>query len=336
MTTIRHVWDYSPETEAQHIIWTAYQIKNGFYFSKGWLLSPSPVPRHTRVVYFPKKNYDTIPHFWDKAMKMCEGVLINDKEYVKQVAHLFKSDTLNFIKLKRDWDKVYAQFVSGLQDIMPGIFEGVDTIEIRPVNYGVRSTAFSKYVNPMHPEQHIVVYVRSDMDISDIASSILIDRLHKDSTYSHFIWEEKMAIKDFIINNTKIKKLFPQHIGTISTIRQKQQAKLVKASNQYFKSLGLAQKTLLEIIDNQIVLNGSPLLLSPIEKNVLCFLIRKSGSVVSFDQIGDVMWGDESSNKFSLYAIAKVIERIRHKIEKKGIYPEIIQTKRSEGYVLLG
>ena len=72
--------------------------------------------------------------------------------------------------------------------------------------------------------------------------------------------------------------------------------------------------------------------LSPTEKIILRLLIQKAGGVVTFDEFGNELFGDE--NDFSLYAISKNIERLRNKLEANGISGSYIQTLRSKGYVL--
>jgi DNA-binding response OmpR family regulator len=56
--------------------------------------------------------------------------------------------------------------------------------------------------------------------------------------------------------------------------------------------------------------------------------------VVTYDQIGDWFWGEEATEKYSLYSIAKIMEKIRKKIKDTGVYQELIFTIRGQGYVV--
>ena len=67
---------------------------------------------------------------------------------------------------------------------------------------------------------------------------------------------------------------------------------------------------------------------------MLRLLIQKRRRIVKHDEIGYSLWKNECQEKFSLYAIAKVIERIRVTIENSGVHPGIIETRRNQGFVL--
>ena len=71
------------------------------------------------------------------------------------------------------------------------------------------------------------------------------------------------------------------------------------------------------------------------EHKVFTQLIKHKREIVCFDKIGKVIWGGEFYDKFSIFAITKLIERLRKKIKKIGISSEIIQTVRKRGYVLI-
>jgi len=57
--------------------------------------------------------------------------------------------------------------------------------------------------------------------------------------------------------------------------------------------------------------------------------------VVSFDEIAEIIWGEDYYDKFSEYAITKTMQRLREKIALMGVFPQIIQTVKKSGYVLL-
>ena len=72
--------------------------------------------------------------------------------------------------------------------------------------------------------------------------------------------------------------------------------------------------------------------LNPTEKILLKHFIEKENQVVSFDEIADIIF--KSDEEYSLYAIAKKIERLRNKLEENGISGSYIQTLRGQGYLL--
>ena len=75
--------------------------------------------------------------------------------------------------------------------------------------------------------------------------------------------------------------------------------------------------------------------LSNQERAVLSKLINSKNHIVTFDSLGDLLWGDQVAHKYSLYAISKVIENLRKKLIDFGLYKEVILTKRKQGYCLI-
>lgn len=62
------------------------------------------------------------------------------------------------------------------------------------------------------------------------------------------------------------------------------------------------------------------------------FLNRKN-EVVNYYRIGEILWKDEF-DKFSLWAISRLIFRIRYKLQKLGFNPNLLENVRGEGYRL--
>ena len=107
----------------------------------------------------------------------------------------------------------------------------------------------------------------------------------------------------------------------------KQSSELEKVSKRYLEKLGFRQEEIKININNPIFTKQ--------EKDVLGALIRNAGQIVSFDDMADIIWKDNSDQKFSLEAIAKIIQNIRIKIRTLGIIKEIIFTKRGSGYLYI-
>ena len=61
-------------------------------------------------------------------------------------------------------------------------------------------------------------------------------------------------------------------------------------------------------------------------------LIKNKNSIVTFDQIADILF--DTYEKYSLFAISKAMQRLRDKIEQNEISGSFIQTVRGRGYLL--
>jgi hypothetical protein len=68
------------------------------------------------------------------------------------------------------------------------------------------------------------------------------------------------------------------------------------------------------------------------ERRVLAELIKQKGEAVTYENIGTIMWGSHS-DRFSLWSIAKLIERVRKKISAVGIARTTIKNVSGKGYL---
>lgn len=70
------------------------------------------------------------------------------------------------------------------------------------------------------------------------------------------------------------------------------------------------------------------------EKKVLTYFMNNKNQLVTFEEIGDIIWDNKQTDKYSLHAISKLISRVRKKISKTGISQQLIHTEKGKGYVL--
>ena len=81
-----------------------------------------------------------------------------------------------------------------------------------------------------------------------------------------------------------------------------------------------------------LVINGKEIGLTKKEYELLEFLIRNKGIVVSREQIFDNVWGINSNSQMRMVDIQ--ISHLRDKIEKDTKNPQIIKTVHGFGYIL--
>nr|MBP9818273.1 winged helix-turn-helix domain-containing protein [Candidatus Shapirobacteria bacterium] len=121
-------------------------------------------------------------------------------------------------------------------------------------------------------------------------------------------WHRRQAVAEYLIDQT-IPKL---------------SRKIIEDSQVFLTKLGFAP--------------GIPTInftdFSPQESALLKILVGKQGEIVTFDQTAEIIWGQDSFDKYSPQAMAKVIENIRHKLRGQNINRELIHTKRGFGYCL--
>lgn len=74
--------------------------------------------------------------------------------------------------------------------------------------------------------------------------------------------------------------------------------------------------------------------LTKLQKQILKTMLQNPESYISYDQIADIIWGNNSSDKYSLQAINQHISRLRSKLTEIGLHQKTIKSIRSRGYKL--
>jgi len=106
---------------------------------------------------------------------------------------------------------------------------------------------------------------------------------------------------------------------------------------EFIKTKPSEKDEYLKVKDNIIYLKDLPAsdVFNPQETRLLKALLVKQGYMLTVDQLGEIIWGKNNSEKFSLWAINKLISRVRTKFTQYGLPKKLIQTIPKQGYMLL-
>jgi DNA-binding winged helix-turn-helix (wHTH) protein len=109
-----------------------------------------------------------------------------------------------------------------------------------------------------------------------------------------------------------------------------------KKLNQFFKQKPSEEIEALTIKDNLIYLKGfsAQHLFNPQETRLLKGLLENRDRLLTYDQLGEIIWGRLNEKRFSLWAINKLISRLRKKFILHGLPKGLIQTIPKQGYLL--
>jgi len=181
------------------------------------------------------------------------------------------------------------------------------------------------------------------MDISHIAEAILSALVHEplnkqyQNNWQEDNWSEKEAVVDGLMTIGAFNHLFPGYQTTMSSSGISADVKLAKESKDYLRHYGIEDGPVCTLVDNIIYIKGknASQYFTSVEQQILTQLIQKRENIVSFEEMADIMWKRESIERYSPWAIAKMMQRLKHKLCLLGVVPELIQTKRKRGYVLL-
>lgn len=334
-------WEYSTKTEAERLIHSAHQIVVGFFKTNNFIVLPyNPNINNALLVTFPDLQYHKIKRFWKRAknINVNNYPFITDTSLLSQVIDLLENANLpvaNFEKTKRLWNKTEKEIVNCIYNVLPQKKGIIKRITIFPTSFGT-SSSFS-WINK---SGEIIINLRDDQGLHSITEAIITALTRKD-VYEKLegIWQESEIITDYLITETSIAEVLQKYedpkvyAPTIKGTRIKEQTKLMRKSDEFYKKLGIPFEKPFGYNGLVPEIFGKPIEnLTEIEKKVLLSLIRNSNTVTGVDDIGSVMF--KSEDNFSLYAIAKTMQRLRDKLEANGISGSYIQTLRGRGYIL--
>lgn len=346
---IKFIW--SLKTEIIRIIYTSQSIQSNFYQKNNFYILPFPIKKHiirkyhSNIVIFPNLNFNKISNYWKKIQNInisCWDIC-KDKNLINQISDQLKELNLpppNTNLLKKNWKKIQNIFFKKLKQILGEELQ-IEEIIIYPTYFG--STMSYNVINKY--SRKIKIYLRIDQDIISIIKGILSSLL---SEKIFFNIKPSFMEKEFLINwliyKSSLKKIFKSFLKksnfkpTSSIIKNKQEIKILKKiSNNFLKKFNFNNLEInnFYIKNNLIYFDDKPFDLYNFtwqEKRVLFNFIKNKNKIISFDEIYALI--SKNQNNFSLYALAKFIERLRKKLESKKINPSVIKTIRKQGYVL--
>ncbi len=343
LTTMKSVttWEYSLDTEAKRILHTAHQTYVGFYKNNGFIVLPKKVTTfNSNTVVLPELDFNSIPKFWKLVSKIdiYANPMVIDSNLLSKFNELLSRQKLqipDYNRTKEIWEKAEKEIIEVIYDVLPDKKGKIKKITINPTKTGT-VCSFDWTENGEY-----FVLLRDDQGIHKIVEA-LVTSLTREDVYEKLsgLWQESEIIADFLITQTKIAKVLEKYDGvdkytaTIKSLRVKDVGKLNTLSDEYYRKLRMPN------YDTPFSLNGltpeinkKPIQnLTHSEKQIMYLLIKKSNGIVSFDEIADTIF--KNDDNFSLFALAKFIQRLREKLEKNGISGSFIQTLRGKGYLL--
>lgn len=223
-------------------------------------------------------------------------------------------------KYQRDWDQINEGFWAGIESYFPGITLQHGAIEVRITRYG---TVSSGAMLGKHKSGKVVYYLRQDMGVEHLAAMIINAILYGERKGLGITWSKREALMDFVMTRPAMKKLFP-HFRSVMSQLARVPAKIRRQSEAYLRELGLPRpKEEFEV---------GKLHLSKLEKKVMKLLVDHQGELVSYDELADTVWGVGEFKTF--WALNKLVERMRGKLDKQGIEDKRVESVRGQGYLL--
>jgi hypothetical protein len=291
--------------QANYLCFLAKNLSLGRYQNHGFVVLSQTNGRVDTVV-FPDLVYPLI--FWRALQKTS----LDDygQNYPPAAAiirpQLATLDSAVFLaawaKAKKDWLSFWTR-QAGRQ-----LWSQIKIIEVLLTSFGTRgSFNFS--------QNAIACTARLDLPVSELGRTVLLAlcalKTNNRARTGELGWYQRQAVGDY---------LMPTPISPAP--------ELYRLSASYLFKLGFPVKT--NFPQNRFLCS-----LTRQERALFSLLQQRNGELVSFDQAAEAVWHDKTDAKFSLAALAKIVENLRRKVLQQGINYQVLFTKRGQGYYWL-
>lgn len=341
------IYEYDIDTELRRILFGAENIKGLFFQEHSFAVLPYLEESNPHCVYFPNLEYNKIPGFWDaipaKQLNKHADLVLDipqkiEKDLKTRLSPIINDKKLIIQEVELKWGKKQSRFLS----ILDNLFDLNNTqIIIRPTNFGTFSSYFPQTKNS---EKLLYVYYRVDCEISFLAEVIITSLLYLnliDKTPNTLEqWIKVETATDTLMQHTKLRDLFPNYKPTREIWEKPlKNKKIWNDHKKYIKSLGFPLQIDVKMNSNKLIINQREINLNEFtqdQKIIIKTLFENKNEIVTFEELGQQIWAGDFSEKFSLWALAKKIERIRKTLKEHEIFFEVVETHRGRGYRLRG
>ncbi len=333
---------YSRSEEIRKFVITLTSIFTNRYKTAGFFVLPYKVQGNKKVVYLPKiQNLDIesarriILNNLDKTIEESEEKQ-KLAEFINRSLILPQINKSKIFKKERKWRAIEEYLWDAIIDLLPQFREYRCELFIHWTTIG--SICSYRYLKQTNKSIKITLLPRDDADIEDFLEGILSSLLTSYFKKNNFSWVEKEKTIDLLLKKTKLSRFARDFVPTISSKKRINRIteKYLKESHRYLKELGIFDKEDISYIGNYLRINGKipQVKFTESEIKVLKMLIENRGHVVSYYDLGSALWNN-NLDKFSLWALARLIYKIRFKLEKAGFPSYKLQNSRGKGYILI-
>ncbi|MFC1653890.1 transcriptional regulator [Patescibacteria group bacterium] len=324
----------SPETEVDRILFISDSITCGFYKDKGFCVLPKLVGKYKAAqIILPNLDYAKIKDYWRNVDETEYCNLLRDEDLKKQLKKLVGerkvSRKIVSDRLK-EWKKIENKFWDFAYFLFPSETRLISQLEVRITDFGSTS---SYVLCKSKKGGKWIVYLRSDASLSHLAEILLTMMVRNSEKYKYLGWRQTEGLTDFFMTHEKMEKLFVGYRPTMLDL-VRVDSNLKKKSSEYLSNLKVVYRDRqLQVHEDLLYFKGKSIenALSSQEKALMLKLYSRSGELVSFDEVADVLWGE--GEYVSLWALNKAVQRLRKKLETVGLSENMLKTVRKRGYV---
>jgi hypothetical protein len=264
------------------------------------------------------------PSFWLDAVEGGKTMPIQLSERMKnEISRYEVQSVANEIveKFASEWQRIEIRYWEVLGLLIPDRIKWIGSLEIRITKY---ATQTSYYLLERKNNQHLIIHLREDGDIRQLARIIIVALLWPDRDKFGLTWSKRVAVADFFMLLAPMRKIFEQ-------VRSSLKVKSISPDWLEKSELYIAKLKVPQILQEIDVIRKFIQIFGEKERVILLKIVTAKGEMVTQDEIADLQWGVGEFGSFS--AMNKLIQRIRKKLDKIGIDGKRLRVVKGEGYV---
>lgn len=315
----------SSEHEKLRVAYHCAILTSGFYQRRGQLIVPKVIPKYsTQCVVMPECVKELPESFWHEAVVAGKTMPVGMTDIMRQAVAKLPLATATheqLVEIEHSWREREQRYWALLQSLWPDRVQWIGSLEVRLTRY---ASKVSYYFLERKQSQRLVVHLRDDAGVADLARIIIMALLWPEREVMNLSLTRRMAIADYLMSMKPMQDLFG-HMAP-SLVIQNIPATLKRASSAYLDMLGVpVTPDLMDILIHNRHVFGEK------EWSILLKLVESEGELMSYDEIATILWGDGEFRSF--WAINKLVQRIKVKIRKIGVDHARLHVVRGKGCV---
>lgn len=323
------------ETETERILHASMKTASGFYYFHKFAVLPYLELGNAACVYLPEFDFKSIPSYWDSVKDLKDELPLRPNIVLFEstraiVADSFVSLDARVLEIEKEWRVIESSVWDFLIYVAPRYFSPLTRLDVRVTSYGT-SASFQESSDGAHS---VLCYLRQDMGVAEIIEGLLSSLLFPDMKRFNFSWENRESVADFFVYLLVQKGILPGSTLTMKSLKELK-PELIAESGRYMHRLGLVIEKPFLLERGQVFFNHHSLvgIVTAQQLKLLKLLVRRSGELISYDQLGDVLWQDDPDS-FSLEALTKQMQRLRGVLLEHGVDGRHLEVVRGTGYIL--
>lgn len=335
---------YDPLMESQRLLNVYWSIAHGIYEDYGFFVLPYRVPGNKKSVFLPKvtgvdskklielfcqNNRLDVPTTDPELLKFANKIQICDLP-----SH--DIDRNHTDKIEAEWSKISDTF----EDYLTQTFPKFRRCHLKLNVYWTRFGTLLSFNCPVTKGvlNEATIFLRDDMGVSQIVEGFLSSILTQQFTQRKMSWLQRESIVDFLGLETNLAHIVTDFSATVlhTNKTEKVSNQLIIDSQKYLKSLSLEKQSKISVKKSMVFIHGEPSVVTfgTIERNFLNSLICQPNEPISYFALGESIWEDDE-DAFSLWALSQIAYKVKNKLKKCGINPEVVKNIRGVGYAYL-